>query len=126
MRTVNYPLGASDSTPDALWDTIVIPEKEFDVSISQTISRSTSIMTTDYVPKVDEEDGSIYADTSDTDWKRAYKNSSYTPLEIISACKKIAQFNRDNGILHIDGIHLKTLIENCEGWVEDDYEVMEE
>ena len=121
-----YPAGLTDNTPGCPWSEPVIPEREFDVLVSQTLSRNTSIYTDDYCPEFDEEDGRTYANTEETDWKKAYQNVAMTPLEIIGAAKKIAKALLEQGQTRVGDVYLKSLVKECEGWNEDELEVMEE
>ena len=121
-----YPAGLTDNTPGCPWSEPVIPEREFDVLVSQTLSRNTSIYTDDYCPEFDEEDGRTYANTEETDWKKAYQNVAMTPLEIIGAAKKIAKVLLEQGQTRVGDVYLKSFVEDCEGWNEDELEVMEE
>ena len=116
----------SYNDPSAPWNEPVISEREFDVLVSQTLSRNTSIYTDDYCPEFDEEDGRTYANTEETDWKKAYQNVAMTPLEIIGAAKKIAKALLEQGQTRVGDVYLKSLVKECEGWNEDELEVMEE
>lgn len=116
----------SYNDPSAPWNEPVIPEREFDVLVSQTLSRDTSIYTDDYCPEFDEEDGRTYANTEETDWKKAYQNVAMTPLEIIGAAEKIAKALLEQGQTRVGDVYLKSLVKDCEGWNEDELEVMEE
>ena len=64
-----YPAGAYND-PRAPYNEVDIPERDFEVTISQTLSRTVTIVTDDYYPEYDEEDGHTYANTENTDWKR--------------------------------------------------------
>ena len=121
-----YPAGLTDNTPGCPWSEPVIPEREFDVLVSQTLSRNTSIYTDDYCPEFDEKDGRTYANTEETDWKKAYQNVAMTPLEIIGAAEKIAKALLEQGQTRVGDVYLKSLVQDCEGWNEDELEVMEE
>ena len=121
-----YPAGLTDNTPGCPWSEPVIPEREFDVLVSQTLSRNTSIYTDDYCPEFDEEDGRTYANTEETDWKKAYQNVAMTPLGIIGAAEKIAKALLEQGQTRVGDVYLKSLVKECEGWNEDELEVMEE
>jgi hypothetical protein len=110
----------------APWNEPVIPEKEFDVLVSQTLSRDTSIYTNDYCPEFDEETGQTDANTECTDWKKAYSNAAMTPLEIIGAAEKIAKALLEQGQTRVGGVYLKSLVSDCEGWNEDELEVIEQ
>lgn len=116
----------SYNDPSAPWNEPVIPEREFDVLVSQTLSRDTSIYTDDYCPEFDEEDGRTYANTEETDWKKAYQNVAMTPLDIIGAAEKIAKALLEQGQTRVGDVYLKSLVKECEGWNEDELEVIEE
>ena len=134
----NYPDGLSDNTPGAPWNDPVIPEKEFEITVSQTLSKATSVWTDNYVPGargVDYEpdgEGGYSAsgwqdddDTSDTDCNKICLENEYSPLQIIQACEKITTALLSEGTKTVEGIWLPALISSCENWEEDDFEVME-
>ena len=80
-----YPPGA-EFDPSAPWNEPGPPdEKTFDVCISQTLSRDTTVTTSDYSVDVDcDEDGYYQSiDTSETNWKEAAQGERMTPLELI-------------------------------------------
>jgi len=133
-----YPAGAY-LDPSAPYNQVDVPDKEFEVTCSQTLSKTTSIWTNDYIPgasgvdyEPDDEGGCCaYGwqdpdDTSETNWKQAYKDVAMTPLDIINACGKLAKYLLEQGTTYIGPLHMKGLIEECQGWDEDDYEVIEE
>ena len=120
-----YPAGLTDNTPGCPWSEPEVPERDFDVLISQTLSRDTTITTQDYQPEFDEETGHTDANTENTDWKKAYCDVAMTPLEIIGAAEKIAKVLLEQGQTRVGGIYLKSLVRDCEGWVEDEMEVIE-
>lgn len=127
MREEDYYAPGSYRDPSAPWNQSEPPEREFDVTISQTLSRSVAIATSDYIPEVDEEDGRTYPNTEDTDWKRAYQDASYTPLALIAKFKELMEIALKNDRVPKNLQHTyKHLIMECEGWEEDDYEVIEE
>jgi len=117
----DYPIGAD--TPNAPWNKKPVPKRSFDVFISQTLSKSTQVVTDDYVL----EDDDIHADTSDTEWATAYSGEHYTPLELIEAFKDYLQKHLPDPITNLREFKkVKKLIAECENWVEDDLEIMEE
>ena len=123
-----YPPGAEFNS-NAPWNQVEVPERQFDVCISQTLSKSTGVTTNDYVPGVvQEEDGYYpYSDTSDTDWEEAYESEHLTPLQLIDEFKDFLTKHLPDPIVDVKGFQrFKHLIDECEGWVEDEIEVMEE
>lgn len=121
----NYPLGAD--TPYAPWNEQEVPEEQFGVCISQTLSKSTEVTTNDYVPVVDQdEDGYYdYNDTSDTDWKKAYENEHLTPLQLIGEFKDFLTKHLPDLKGKDEHRRAKELISECSNWVEDDFVVIE-
>lgn len=127
----NYPLGSDG--PGAPWNQNEPEEKEFSVSISQTLSKNTTVKTNDYCPgecylEVERDMDGFFSftnyepdNTSDTDWKSAYKKEHYTPIELIQEFKKMLEENST-----ISDDKRKLLIKECMDWVEDDFEVCED
>lgn len=122
----NYPPMSQSQWDAAPFNEVEVPEREFDVCISQSLSKSTSIYTQDYQPEYDEEDGHTYANTMDTDWKKAYQDVAMTPLDIINAASEIAEALLKEGKTRVGGVYLKSLVEECKDWINDELEVMEE
>ena len=143
----NYPAGAD--TPDAPWNQEDVPERDFEVTCSQTLSRTVTVTTNNYVPGasgVDYEpdgeggyDACGYqdpADTSDTNWADEYHgNDHYTPLELINKFKEhlMKQWGILKGAEEANDAKTKYkkreiqhLIEECSNWTEDETEFVEE
>ena len=123
----NYPPMSQSQWDSAPWNQSEPPEREFDVTVSQTLSKRTTIATSKYQPEVDDEDGSTYANTEYTDWKEVYEDVCYTPLQLIGKLKTILEdaIAKEQVTGHLKHTY-EELIEECEGWEEDDYEVIEE
>ena len=125
----NYPPGAD--TPDAPWNQPDIPEREFDVTISMSLSRTVQCYTNMYIPEMDEEDGHLYVDTSDTPWSEVYGDNHKTIPELLEELKKYIQKDLDNladDETKMDkAFHrrrLEFLFTECDEWTvdEEDYE----
>jgi len=125
----NYPPGAD--TPDAPWNQPDIPEREFDVTISISLSRTVQCYTNKYIPEVDEENGHLYVDTSDTPWSEVYGDNHKTIPELLEELKKYIQKDLDNladDETKMDkAFHrrrLEFLLTECDEWRvdEEDYE----
>lgn len=121
----NYPPGA-ENDPRAPWNEVSVPEKEFEVTVSQTLSKNVTVYTDDYIPEGDYETGRIYADTSETDWKEVYKNQHLTILGLL---KILHQYLIDD--LKMASLNnsprkrsLEFTLEECKDWIVDDYEVV--
>jgi hypothetical protein len=144
-----YPAG-SEHDPDAPWNEVEVPEKDFDVTISQSLSRDITVTTNNYVPgasgvdyEPDDEGGYCSCgwqdsdDTSDTDWAEVYKeNGHLTPIQLIELFKERCELelkSLDNSdAFELTPLfykkkkrELKHLIEECEGWTNDETEIVE-
>ena len=135
----NYPDGLSDNTPGTPWSEPIIPEKEFDVTCCQVLSKTVPVSTSNYTPGasgVDYEydpEGSVAVgwqdpdDTSDTDWAEEYHNNDYhTPLQLIELFRQYLE----NELSRMGSVKnekwIKHLIEECKGWIEDEIEYSED
>jgi hypothetical protein len=126
----NYPPGAAHD-PNAPYNEVEVPEREFDVTISMSLSRTVQCYTNKYIPEIDEENGHLYVDTSDTPWSEVYGDDHKTIMELLEELKKYIQKDLDN----LDNDDTKTnkafhkrrlefLLTECDDWVvnEEDYE----
>lgn len=128
-RMDNYPPGAAND-PNAPYNEVEVPEREFDVTISMSLSRTVQCYTNKYIPEVDEENGHLYVDTSDTPWSEVYGDNHKTIPELLEELKKYIQKDLDN-LMSDDfkpdkAFHrrrLEFLMEECDNWVvdEEDY-----
>ena len=143
----NYPAGAD--TPDAPWNEPVIPEKEFEVTCSQSLSRTATVCTDNYIPGASgvdyepDDEGGCYAsgwqdpdDTSDSNWADEYESNGYkTPLQLIQMLREYLEKDlrdiqkdmlpNDRSFKATKARQLKGLIEECECWTEDETEFIE-
>ena len=145
-----YPAGAYND-PNAPFNEVYVPEQEFDVTISQTLSKDTTVTTNDYIPgasgvdyEPDDEGGYCSCgwhdpdDTSDTNWDKAYREEHYTPLELISMLKEKIQIElqeveddmclpsmTDSYALKQKKRELEHLIDECSEWCDDETEIVE-
>lgn len=121
----NYPPGAAHD-PSAPYNEPVIPERDFDVEVTITMSKVVTITTDNYVPEYDDEDGHTYANTENTEWDKEFENSGhFTIADLIEELKgyvvedmKTCEPNTGKGA------HLKRLLLACEDWetIEESYE----
>ena len=149
MREADYYAPGSYSDPSAPWNEVDVPEKEFDVICSQSLSRTATVWTNNYIPgasgvdyEPDDEGGCVAVgwqdddDTSDTCWGDEYKSNGYkTPLELIGLLKEYLEKDlrdlqrdmlpNDRSYKATKSRMLKGLIEECECWTEDETEICE-
>lgn len=132
-RMDNYPPGSD--TADAPWNEVEVPDMEFDVTISMSLSKTVKCSTNKYNPIViDEPHNRLheeYPDTSDTPWSEVYGDNHKTIPELLEELKKYIQKdlnNLANDETKIDkAFHrrrLEFLMKECDNWVvdEEDYE----
>lgn len=136
----NYPDGVNDNTPGAPWNEPEVPEKEFDVTCSQSLSKTVTVTTNNYIPGAEgvdyepDDEGGYCAvgwhdpdDTSDTDWEEEYSNEHYTPLQLIELFKRYLQHILDDKVQVLTlASYIKHLIEECDNWSEDETEYVED
>lgn len=131
-----YPPGA-EFDPNAPYNQPEPEEIEVEVVINQTLSKSTKILTTDYIVNEWEdfepdEEGGFYRtggteyDFSDSDLKRAYEEQDYTIPELLDYLKAyliadIADCDKESGKKQ----KLQHILDCCEGWEVDETEVIE-
>lgn len=151
----NYPPGAD--TPDAPWNQSEVPEEDFDITCSQSLSRTVTVTTNNYIPgasgvdyEPDGEGGYCASgwhdpnDTSNTDWSKEYEENGYhTPLQLIQILKtylekdaeKYLEEHKDDHIVNPHMLpaekqwqykRILKMIEECDGWTEDETEYIEE
>ena len=140
-----YPMGAYRD-PSAPYNQSDIPEEEFEVTCSQSLSRTATVWTSNYIPGASgvdyerDDEGGTYAsswhddpDTSDTNWAEEYHdNDHYTPIQLIGLYKETLkeQLKSWEGMDEIPSAkaqirRIEHLIEECEGWTEDETEYVE-
>lgn len=137
MDNYNYPWGAD--TDDAPWNQVDVPEKEFEIQVSQTLVKTCDVITNKYIPgpsgvdyDSDDEGGCIQIgyqepdDTSDVDWEKEYKDQHYTILELLAELENMAKKELESiSPKSSRGRELKNIIEECQGWELDDSEYEE-
>ena len=132
----SYPIGA-EHDPNAPYNQVEPEKVKVEVVISQTLSRSTKILITDYIAREYEniepdDEGGFYRtreieyDFSDSDLKGVYEEQEYTIPELLDYLKAylIADINecsKESGKRK----KLQHILNCCEGWEVDETEVVE-
>lgn len=131
----NYPLMPQSEWDNAPFNQTELEEREFNVLCSQTLSKTDIVFTSNYDEKVDEEyddEGGKFShhwiDTKDTIWSEEYHdNDHYTPLQLIELFKRHLEKELDSDNLSQNKVNsYKHLIEECEGWIDDETTYMRE
>lgn len=137
MDNYNYPWGADNE--DAPWNQVDVPEKEFEIQVSQTLVKTCDVITDKYIPgpsgvdyDSDDEGGFVAIsyqepdNTSDVDWEKEYKDQHYTILELLAELENMAKKELESiSPKSSRGRELKNIIEECQGWELDDSEYEE-
>ena len=120
MSLSNYPPGAENDS-SAPYNEPVVPEQEFEITISQTLSKTVTVTTDNYNPILDES-GLVYIDTSETDWYEVYEEQHYTITELLEHLQVFAEKELKNVSPNSGrGIELQNIINACKDWIVDDY-----
>ena len=122
----NYPLGADN--PSAPWNEPLDPEpKEFEIVISQCLSKSLKVLTQDYTKEYEEESGLTLTNTDDTEWKTVYEDEGhYTIDELLKIFQWLLNKVIDEDMLIFDmKDYCKHLIEECDNWYINETEICE-
>ena len=126
----NYPPGADNT--DAPWNEREQEEREFSLTVSQTLSKNVTVSTNDYdLTIIDEPNNGIHEEninTTDTSWSDVYAENDYrTPSQLIALFKRYLQYLLDDKtVVPTAPSFLKHLIEDCDNWVVDEEEFIEE
>lgn len=144
-----YPAGAYYD-PSAPYNQADIPEEEFEVTCSQSLSRTATVWTSNYIPgasgvdyEPDGEGGYCASswhddpDTSDTNWADEYKSNGYkTPFQLIQMLREYLEKDlrdiqkdmlpNDRSYKATKARQLKGLIEECDCWIENETTFVEE
>jgi len=111
-----YPAGA-EYNPNAPWNQEDLTEEEIEVTVSVTLSKTMKIHVSDYTVEDEgsDEDGLPYRnlDFSNCNLKEEAKNQHWLPQEIL---ERVATGQNLSNILK----------EDCQDWIVDDFEVIQE
>lgn len=123
----NYPPGAAGD-PSAPYNEVEQPLMTFDVSISSSLSKSTTVKTNNYRYNYLGDEGlpdEIL--TEDTDWADEYHaNDHYTPIQLISLFRQCLSQLQSCGSSFKSPKWDEHLMRECEGWTEDECEIIED
>lgn len=113
----NYPVMSQYEWDNAPWNQVDNPEREIEVTVSVTLSKTVKIKVSDYqiTDSGKDEDGEYFEDIdySDCDLKRAVEEQIILPQD---AYKYVNPYT----------FRKHEIIDNLSNWNVDDFEVMEE
>lgn len=128
----DYPLGADNK--DAPWNALEEPKKDFEITCSQSLSKTVTISTNNYLPGasgvdyIPDGDGNYSPEvwcepdsTLDTNWENEYHENDYhTPIQLIELFKQFLEEQKSKGMVFKSLRFTDKLIEECKDWVEDE------
>lgn len=124
MESGSYPPGA-EFDPRAPYNQVDLPEKEIEVTISVTLSKTVKVMVNDYEVEEDaDEDGRYLSyDFSGCNLNKAVEDQVVLPQNLAEFTERM--FNHDLK-LKAAGMprYLKEAIADCKGWTVDEMEVV--
>lgn len=120
MNNYDYPMGADNSS--APWNQSDIPEREVEVCVSITLSKTVKVYVDDY--DFDEDDrGHIYPDFSNCDLKRAVDEQYTLPQDMALFLRRIFNDDLDLRAAKMPK-SLRDAVDDCSDWNVDDFEVV--
>lgn len=126
MESGGYPPGA-EFDPRAPYNQVGLPEREIEVTISVTLSKTVKVMVDDYTVEEDADEDGRYTsyNFSECDLNKAVEEQVVLPQNLAEFTERM--FNHDLK-LKAAGMprYLKEAIEDCKGWTVDEMEVIEE
>ena len=126
MESGYYPPGAEYDS-EAPWNQVDLPEREVEVTISVTLSKTVTISVDDYDTMVEEDEFGkhISHDYSKCDFHKAVKEQIVLPQNLAEFTERM--FNHDLNLKAAGmPLYIKEAIEDCKGWIVDDMEIIEE
>lgn len=119
----NYPLMTQsqwDNSPMAQEDQ---PEKDFEVTVSCSLSKDTTVTTDDYDGGEYDEGGYWCAGDLNNPWN-AYTDSEDTVEQIIDFAKHCAEYMLEKKDFNIKSKYgLRRMLDSCKGWTVDEEDV---
>lgn len=126
MNNYDYPMGAD--TSDAPWNQVDLPEREIEVTVSVTLSKTVKVMVDDYKVEVNADEDGMYEsyDFSECNLHKAVEEQITLPHELAEFTEKM--FNENSASLKAVGMprHLECAIKDCKDWTVDDLEIIQE
>lgn len=105
-------------------------EHTFNVTISQTLSKTVPVKTNQYIIEektCDEEGTKLYYNTQNTDWEKVIENSYiYTPQELLIEFDRFLEYDLEEDLSETERQRLTRLQENCRYWCNDETEIIPE
>ena len=106
------------------------PVKAYTVTVSQTLSKTVTVLTNDYktLDGYDEKTNKhiLVDDTSDTNWKKVFEREHWNIASLLEVLKEYVKNDMLNHTTDRGQRQLEALFMACNNWHEDEYEVIKE
>ena len=122
MRDSDYYAPGSN-TPDAPWNEVSYPERDFDVEVTETVSRKTYITSDNYNLWYDDEDGSTTVDTDPVEFAKCYEEQCWSIVELVDHMKAMLEKWRPAEVSKKDKEEYERILEEADGWEAVDMEI---
>ena len=119
-----YPAGAYND-PNAPWNEVEYPERDFDMEVSITLTRSATITTTQYDAYVDEEDGHTYVETDNIDFGQEYEDQYWTIPQLLDKMRGLLDKWKPEKMERADKHLYERIMDESQGWEQEEMEVIE-
>ena len=119
-----YPAGAYDD-PNAPYNQHENPERDFDVEVSVTLTRSTAITTTNYDMYFDYEDGHTYVETDNIDWQDEYDEQHMSIPDLLTKMSELLKKWKPAEMTRSERNLYKLILEEVDGWEESETEIID-
>lgn len=110
-----YPMGAYDD-PNAPYNEVSYPERDFDVEVTETVLRKTYITSDNYNLWYDDEDGSTTVDTDPVEFYDDYQSQHWSIVELVDHMKAMLEKWKPAEMSRKDKKEYKRILEEAEGW----------
>ena len=122
MRDSDYYAPGSN-TPDAPWNEVSYPERDFDVEVTETVSRKTYITSDNYNLWYDDEDGHTTVDTDPVEFAKCYEEQCWSIVELVDHMRVLLEKWRPSEMSKKDKEEYERILEEAEGWEAVDMEI---
>lgn len=122
MRDSDYYAPGSN-TPDAPWNEVSYPERDFDVEVTETVLRKTYITSDNYNLWYDDEDGSTTVDTDPVEFAKCYEEQCWSIVELVDHMKAMLEKWKPAEMSKKDKAEYERILEEAEGWEAVDMEI---
>ena len=125
---MSYPTLSQSQRNSTPFNEEPVPERKFDVCLCQSLSKSATVLSTDYKRDYDPEFQCSYVDTSDTNWQDVWaENELHTPDQLIKLFQRYLQDELDgSGHAVHTPVFINHLIKECDGWIIDETDAVED